>query len=143
MHSHLCSPKENIKDFEANFQYELLLVEAVTNVDVFSALSIFNELVNCSYHLNSCGCKTRAFKNQLISICCLLCHEVVKKGVSTYNAKAKNQAFVSLVEECSSVSELKKVGEKIIRSYSMQVTGSLTSSKDVYVSKALGHIHSN
>lgn len=141
MHSHICSPKDDTKDFHTNF--ELRLVDAVTNGDVLKALSIFNEFVDNNYQLKTCNCKTRSFKNQIISICCLLCHEAIKKGVTTYNAKAKNQAFVSLVEKCFSISDLKNLGEKLVKAYSMQVTNSFSISKDAYVNKALGYIHIN
>lgn len=140
-HSHTC--EENLKDVYNNYEFELHLVDAVTSGDVVKGLLLFNNFFRDSNQINTCYCKTRSLKNHLINLSCLLCHGVIKKGVSPYDAKSKSIAFIKIIEQCGSVTDLLKVGEKLIKGYAMQVTNSFIKTKEPAISTALCYIHSN
>lgn len=132
-----------MKDFERNYRFEQQLIDFVMGGDVYNAVSVYKDFINSNYPLKTSNCKLRSFKNYIISISSLLCHEVIRTGVSSFDAKAKYHAFAQLVEQCCTVPELVSIGEKLIKGYSMQVRAIFTKSTDGYISKAIDYINNS
>ncbi|GAB6085885.1 AraC family transcriptional regulator [Alkaliphilus crotonatoxidans] len=140
----ICFPKPNINEIYEHYELELSLIDKVVNGEVKEALGLFDELFD-NRHLYALDerCAFRSQKNHLISLSALLCHNVIKKGVPPYTAKAKNQSFVKLIENAGTMATLMNLGRILIRGYCTQVTSRLTRASDAHIIKAINYIHNN
>ncbi len=140
----ICFPKQNIDEIYGHYELELSLIEKVVNGEVTGALRLLDALFD-DRHLYPLDerCALRSIKNHMITLSVLLCHNVIKKGVSPYSAKAKNQSFIKLIENSPSRLALMNLGTLLIKAYCTQVTSRLTQASDTHIIKAINYIHNN
>ncbi|ARC83862.1 helix-turn-helix domain protein [Clostridium argentinense CDC 2741] len=137
-------PKQNIDEFYKHHEFEIILIDKILSGEVIEALKTYEDFVynKCFYDLSE-KCEVRSIKNHMISLSVLLCHNIIKKGISPYSAKAKNQAFIKLIENSKSTKEIFELGRSMIKGYSMQINTNLTQVNNIYITKALNYIHNN
>jgi YesN/AraC family two-component response regulator len=137
-------PKQNIDEIYRHHELEQALIEKVVNGEITEAVRVYNLLLSgdLAYELSN-RCRLYSLKNHMLSMIVLLCHHVIKNGVSPYSAKAKSQAFFKLIEDTPSIDELLDLGQKAVMSYAAQIAAQRTEAKDASIVKALNHIHNS
>jgi YesN/AraC family two-component response regulator len=137
-------PRENIEEYYKNYKLEILLINKISQNELDEALNIFEDLIKQDFFYDTSGNKDalRSLKNHFIGLCSLLCHNVIRSGVSPYTAKAKTKAFINLIEKASSITEVTAIKKDIIKGYSKQVS-SLVKVEDTCIKKALNYIHNH
>lgn len=137
-------PKPNIDAFYDTYEFEISLMESVANGKTSTALNIYDNFWNKKTIYNIIDSKDIEYlKDYIISIALLICHNVIKKGVSPYSGKAKYHAFSKLIAKASSKVEVINIGKMMIQAYCKQVIHNSNSIENIYIRKAIDYIHDN
>lgn len=144
MLANLNYPKANSDNLYAIYNFEIKLVEYILGGQEQDALRLYNKFFSKEYiyDLIENG-HSLCIRNYIISISLLICHSVIKKGVSTYSAKAKHHAFSNLIETSTSRVDVINIGRSMIKAYIKQVTGSIHNIDNLSIRKAIDYIHDN
>jgi len=142
MINNLCYPKPNLDDIYRVYEFELALIEKVLDGKTNEVLELYEDFFHkhSAYNIidiNNLNC----LKSYIISITLLICHNVIKQGVSPYNAKAKYHAFAKLIEKSLSSVEVFEAGKVMIQGYIKQVMLNAVSISNTYIRKAIDYIH--
>jgi AraC-like DNA-binding protein len=137
-------PKPNSDSLYAFYNFEIKLIEYILNGEEKHALRLYDEFFSKEYTYSFTGCtNSLCIKNYIISISLLICHSVIKKGVSSYSANAKCHAFSILIENSKSKTDVINIGKKMIKAYIKQVASSIHNVDNVPIRKAIDYIHDN
>ncbi|NLY46212.1 MAG: helix-turn-helix transcriptional regulator [Tissierella sp.] len=140
----LSYPKPNIDEYHGTYEFEIAIVENILNGEVEKALKLYEDFIRKNTIYNILDSKNIAYlKSYIVSISLLICHGVIKKGVSTYSVKAKYHAFSKLIERANSEVELIKIGKMMIKAYSTQLMHNKNSVDSICIRKAIDYIHDN
>lgn len=127
----------NPKTIEHCFNIECQFIKAVLSGQVSNTLKIYQDFFyNKNWDL-------RILKNTIISLSSIISHLIIEKGVNPYLAKGKNFIFVNLIENSLSQKEVLTLGEKLFKSYTIQVAKSTFNTTDPHILEALKFIHNN
>lgn len=144
MIKNLSYPKPNVDDLHRIYEFEIGLLEEVTNGQENNALKLYDDFFSNKYIYTIAESDSlQHIKNYLISISLLICHSIIKKGVFPYSAMAKYHAICKLIQKSSSKSDTLNIGRIIIRGYSKQVSNSINTIENISIRKAIHYIHNN
>lgn len=137
-------PKPNIDAFYDTYEFEISLMESVANGKTSTALNIYENFWNKKTIYNIIDSKDIQYlKDYIISITLLICHNVIKKGVSPYSGKAKYHAFSKLIAKVSSKAEVINIGKIMIQAYCKLAIHNSNSIDNIYIRKSIDYIHDN
>ena len=142
MINNLHYPKPNLEEIYKVYEFELALTESILSGKTSEALRIYEDFFykQSAYNvldINNLDC----IKNYIISISLLICHNIIKRGVSPYSAKAKYHAFAGLIEKSKTRSEIIDTGKIMIKGYIKQIVQNSISISNTYIRKAINYIH--
>lgn len=85
----------------------------------------------------------RNLKIYLVSLNTTISNSIIKNGVSTYASKLSFINFCILIEESRTIQEALKVGRKMIRYYTSQITETIVQVDNMTIRQAINYINEN
>ncbi|AFS77442.1 AraC family transcriptional regulator [Gottschalkia acidurici 9a] len=139
-------PKHNRDKYYHDHDFETSLLNSILSGDSNTSLNIFNKFFNKNRFCDSYESHDlRSVKNHMISLLSVICHNVIKKGVSPYSAKAMHQDSIKYIEKATDIGGVIDLCGYAIVGFSVQTITGLTKFKtnNPYIRKALNYIHDN
>lgn len=135
-------PKLSLDNIYKVYDFELNLIEGILDGRINGALELYEDFFNkhSAYHIIDIN-NLQSLKSYIISLSLLICHNVIKQGVSPYSGKAKYHAFSNLIEKSISKTEVIDIGKVMIQGYIRQVRQYAISINNIYIRKAIDYIH--
>ncbi|MSU00491.1 helix-turn-helix domain-containing protein [Tissierella pigra] len=142
--NNLFYPKPNRDDFYNIYEFEIDLIREVSNGNLQKALKLYDEFFSRKFIYNVIENNSLEYvKSYIISISLLICHNVIRKGVSAYSAKAKYHAFLNLIEKSTTKEDTLNTGKQLIHGYIRQLIKISNPIDNIYIRKAVDYIQDN
>ncbi|GMG96501.1 AraC family transcriptional regulator [Tepidimicrobium xylanilyticum] len=135
-------PKPNLDNIYNVYDFELNFIENILDGKINKSLKLYEDFFckHSAYNVIDIN-NLQSLKSYIISLSLLICHSVIKQGVSPYSAKAKYHAFSNLIEKSLSRTEVIDIGRIMIHGYIEQVRQYAISIDNIHIRKAVDYIH--
>ena len=146
MFDNIYYPKQNVDDYYSYHEFEAELLCCILSGDARKSSCLYEKFFtkNEFFNLSEIS-ELRSFKNQTISLLSVICHNVIRIGVSPYSSKSMLDKSVKLIDKAVNINEVYEISRSIIVGFSAQTLTGVTdiTSDNPNIKKALHYIHDN
>lgn len=146
MLDHIHFPKQDTERHYDYYEFESQLLNSVLSGDSKKSSRLYKNFFTINKLFDeSSSSSLRSIKNKMVSLLSVICHSVIKHGVSPHSARAMYSEATDLIEKSNTVNEIFNLSKSIIVGFSVQTRTGVTAFKtdNPTIKKVLHYIHDN